>query len=82
MLKFRLLRRYLVPLTFASVLPFCSSSLHAQTQLPIMPLPAQVVQGLGSFSIAGGFRSSFEGHTEPRLSEPARLFLRFRILPY
>ena len=72
MLKFRLLRTYFVPLIFAYVLPFCNSSLHAQTPLPIMPQPAQVVQGVGSFSIDGGFQIVFEGHTEPRL-ERARL---------
>jgi hexosaminidase len=68
------LRICLVPVVLASLLPLFKSSLSAQT-LPIMPLPATVVPGAGSFSIDGGFQISLEGYTEPRLERARQRFL-------
>jgi hexosaminidase len=52
-----------------------SSSLQAQTPLPLIPLPATVVQGTGSLSVDHGLQVVFEGHTEPRLDRAGARFL-------
>jgi hexosaminidase len=52
-----------------------ASSLRAQSQLPIMPLPAHAVEGTGSLYINGGLQVVFEGHTEPRLERASDRFL-------
>ncbi|WP_353071606.1 beta-N-acetylhexosaminidase [Tunturiibacter gelidoferens] len=51
------------------------SPLQADTPLPIMPLPAHMVEGTGSFPIDGGFQIVFQGHTEPRLERARDRFL-------
>jgi hexosaminidase len=50
-------------------------SLRAETPLPIMPLPAHVDAGTGSFPIDSGFQIVFEGHTEPRLERARDRFV-------
>jgi hexosaminidase len=52
-----------------------ASNLHAQPQLPLMPLPTHAVEGTGSLSINGGLQVVFEGHTEPRLERARDRFL-------
>jgi hexosaminidase len=70
------------PLRAACFASFClifvtSLNLRAQTQiaLPIMPLPAHVVQGQGQFLIDGSFGVKLEGYTEPRLVRAQQRFL-------
>ncbi len=65
----------LLSVVFASVVLTGSSSLQAETLLPIMPLPAHAVAGTGSLQIDGGFQIVFEGHTEPRLERARDRFL-------
>ncbi len=48
------------------------SPVRAQTPLPIIPLPANAVQGTGSLLVDHGIKFVFEGYTEPRL-ERARI---------
>ncbi len=50
---------------------------RAQTaaELPIMPLPAQAVQGQGQFKIDGHFGIALQGYTEPRLLRARQRFL-------
>jgi hexosaminidase len=52
-----------------------SSSLQAQTPLPIIPLPATAVQGTGSLPVDHGLQIVFEGYTEPRLERARARFL-------
>lgn len=52
-----------------------SSSLQAQTPLPLIPLPATAVQGTGSLSVDHGLQVVFEGYTEPRLDRARARFL-------
>jgi hexosaminidase len=48
----------------------------AQTEtLPVMPLPAHVVQGQGQFLIDGSFNLELHGYTEPRLERARQRFL-------
>lgn len=47
----------------------------AQSPLPVMPLPAHVVRGEGSFVIDGKFGIAFKGYTEPRLDRAKQRFL-------
>src|SRR5271154_6947128 len=71
----RLLRGPIAMVLFACALFSCEFHLHAQAQLPIMPLPAHVVEGTGSLSISNGLDVVFEGHTEPRLERARDRFL-------
>jgi hexosaminidase len=52
-----------------------SSSLQAQSPLPLIPLPANVVRGPGSLSVDHGLQVVFEGYTEPRLDRARARFL-------
>lgn len=52
-----------------------SSSLQAQTPLPLIPLPATAVQGTGSLSVDHGLQVVFEDYTEPRLDRARARFL-------
>jgi hexosaminidase len=54
-----------------------SGNLRAQagTALPIMPLPAHVVQGEGEFLIDGSFGIALQGYKEPRLERARQRFL-------
>ncbi len=54
-------------LALLAVLLVASSSIAAQTPLPLMPLPSNVAPGNGALSIDGGLRIVFEGYAEPRL---------------
>src|SRR5271170_5900532 len=73
-MTFRYVRRYMATAALAcALLP--AGSLRAQSQLPVMPLPAHVVEGTGSLSINGGLQVVFEGHTEPRLERARDRFL-------
>lgn len=47
---------------------------HAQTPLPIIPLPATAVQGTGSLLVEHGLEIIFEGYTEPRLDRARMRF--------
>ncbi|AXC14154.1 Beta-hexosaminidase [Acidisarcina polymorpha] len=51
------------------------SPMYAQATLPVMPLPAHVVQGAGSLSLHGGLQVVFEGYTEPRLERARDRFV-------
>jgi hexosaminidase len=63
------------------LLLFCTlgfpGNLRAQagSVLPIMPLPAHVVQGDGEFLIDGNFGIALKGYTEPRLDRARQRFL-------
>jgi hexosaminidase len=46
-----------------------------KSSLPIMPLPAHVVQGEGEFLIDGHFGISLKGYKEPRLERAQQRFL-------
>ncbi len=80
-------RKKETPLLIASSLPlrlsavaalsaslFCIS-LHAQTPLQIMPLPAHATVASGSFAINGTLRIVFTGYQEPRLERARQRFL-------
>ena len=60
---------------------FCTfivcSNLPAQekSSLPIMPLPAHVVQGEGEFLVDGNFGIALKGYKEPRLERALQRFL-------
>src|SRR5271170_1411320 len=71
----RLFRGPIATMLFACALFSSDFHLHAQTQLPIMPLPAHAVEGTGSLSISNGLDVVFEGHTEPRLERARDRFL-------
>ncbi len=75
MFNFGLLCSRALPLVLATSLFFGDHCLQAQAPLPIMPLPANAVQGSGSFSIDNGFTIVSEGHTEPRLERARERFL-------
>jgi hexosaminidase len=63
-------------LSFAFGVAFpAGASAQAETELPMMPLPAHVLRGSGSFPIDGGFQIEFEGHNEPRLVRARDRFL-------
>ncbi len=51
------------------------SRAQTQTPLPIMPLPAHVVQGQGQFMVDGKFGIALQGYTEPRLTRARQRFL-------
>ena len=53
----------------------CTLSLSQKSPLPIMPLPAHVVQGQGEFFIDGSFGIALEGYKEPRLERARQRFL-------
>jgi hexosaminidase len=74
MKKFSLLRSSLWIACCVSIL---SLGLSAQVKnpLPVMPLPAHVVQGQGQFVIDGSFGITLEGYTEPRLKRAQQRFL-------
>src|SRR5271163_2092014 len=74
-MNFGFLFTRLVALVFAIILLSDNSHLQAQTQLPIMPLPAHAVEGAGSLSINNGLEIVFEGHTEPRLERARDRFV-------
>ncbi len=46
-----------------------------KNSLPIMPMPAHVVQGEGDFAIDGTFRIALKGYSEPRLERAQQRFL-------
>jgi hexosaminidase len=72
--KFRLLRSSLWIACCVSVLSLALSA-QVENPLPIMPLPAHVVQGQGQFVIDGSFGMTLEGYTEPRLKRAQQRFL-------
>src|SRR5881392_1767812 len=45
------------------------------SSLPIMPLPAHVVEGEGEFPIDGNFGIALKGYKEPRLERARQRFL-------
>jgi len=48
---------------------------QGKSSLPIMPLPAHVVQGEGEFPIDGNFGIALKGYKEPRLERARQRFL-------
>ena len=48
---------------------------QGKSSLPIMPLPAHVVQGEGEFPIDGNFGITLKGYKEPRLERARQRFL-------
>src|ERR1700761_493365 len=48
---------------------------HAQTPLPLMPLPFKATAGTGEFIVNNGFGITFEGYQEPRLERAKLRFL-------
>lgn len=60
---------------------FCALSVpinvraQEESSLPIMPLPAHVVQGKGEFSIDGNFGIALKGYKESRLERARQRFL-------
>lgn len=48
---------------------------QVKNPLPLMPLPASVVQGQGEFVIDGQFGIALQGHTGPRLERARQRFL-------
>src|SRR5277367_808942 len=71
----RLFRGPIATVLFACALFSSDFRLRAQTQLPIMPLPAHAVEGTGSLSINNGLDVVFDGYTEPRLERARDRFL-------
>jgi hexosaminidase len=67
MKKTRMLVAAVLSFAFGLAFPGGASPLQAETELPMMPLPAHALKGSGSFLVDGGFQIEFEGHTEPRL---------------
>jgi len=65
----------MVSFAFGLALPAGASPLQAETELPMMPLPAHALKAGGSFPVDGGFQIEFEGHTEPRLVRARDRFL-------
>jgi hexosaminidase len=74
------MKRVLSLCNAGSVALLCASMLtvhtHAQTALPIMPLPAHAIAGTGQFRIDPGFEVVFEGYKEPRLEHARDRFLQ------
>ncbi len=62
-------------LTFCIFSPPHQSYAQTAAPLPIMPLPAHVVQGQGQFIIDGKFGIELQGYTEPRLTRARQRFL-------
>ena len=60
-----------------AVFAFAFSDLRAQEKspLPVMPLPAHVVNGEGEFIIDGHFGIALKGYKEPRLERAQQRFL-------
>jgi hexosaminidase len=50
-------------------------SAQEESPLPIMPVPAHVVQGEGEFLIDGNFDIALKGYKEPRLERARQRFL-------
>lgn len=59
----------------AMMLPFAPAALSQTPQLPLMPMPAHVEPGSGSFLVDGSFGVSFDGYKEPRLDRARQRFL-------
>lgn len=71
-------RARITQLLFAIFLTFAApGNVRAQEKglLPVMPLPAHVVQGEGEFVIDGHFGVALKGYTEPRLERAQQRFL-------
>jgi hexosaminidase len=74
------LKRVSLPCSLVMILAcvFCFPmhlTAQAQTTLPIMPLPSDVVQGQGQFLIEGNLGVALQGYTEPRLQRAKQRFL-------
>ena len=67
MFNLDVLRKYYAIIALCFLLHVGNSSTWAQTQLLVIPLPANAVQGSGSLPVDHGLQVVFEGYTEPRL---------------
>jgi hexosaminidase len=74
MFKFEMTRSYFAIFMLSFVLRVSNSSMQAQAPLPIIPLPATVVQGTGNLLVDHGLQVIFEGYTEPRLERARSRF--------
>jgi hexosaminidase len=70
----RVLKKILL-LAFSAFVVSGDLSAQEKSALPIMPLPAQLVQGEGEFLIDGNFGITLKGYKEPRLERTRQRFL-------
>jgi hexosaminidase len=62
-------------LGFSLALCLLQADAQQTTQLPLMPVPANVQPGSGALHIDGSFSVSLAGHTEPRLDRAVQRFM-------
>ncbi|MDQ2834750.1 MAG: family 20 glycosylhydrolase [Acidobacteriota bacterium] len=75
MFTLKVMRRYYAASVFFLLLHLGDSLARAQTPLPVIPLPANTVQGAGDLPLDHGLQVLFQGYTEPRLERARIRFL-------